>query len=128
MECSDRDVVVEAEDRRRSVTEREQLVGSDDPVRDPPVGVDDELGVEQDARRSERGAEPVQPLLGRIPARSAGDRADAPVSEREQVLGRLLGTGGVHRSDARDPVRRLLARIDDDEGIARAPQQLQLFE
>ena len=90
------------------------------PLRRAPVGVDDELGVEQDARAGERGAEADQALLRRIPARLPGDRADAPVPELEQVLGRLLRAGRVHRGDACDPLGRRLARVDDDEREALA--------
>ena len=57
----------------------------------------------------------MQALLGRVPAGGAGDGADAAMAEREQMLGRLLRAGGVHGGDARDAVRRRLARVDDDE-------------
>ncbi len=53
-------------------------------------------------RAGERRAKADQPLLGRIPARGAGDRADPAVAELEQVLGRLLCARRVHRRDARD--------------------------
>ena len=99
---ADRDVVVEAEDRRRRIGQRRAAArAASFALRDPPVGVDDQLRVEQDARAGERGAEAEQPLLGRVPAGRAGDRADAAVAELEQVLGRLLRTGRVHRGDAR---------------------------
>ena len=94
---------------------------------DPPVGVDDELGVEQDPGARERGAEAVEPLLGRVPAGRAGDRADPPVAELEQVLGRLLRARRVHRRDAGDTVGRRLARIDDDEGESLPLQRQQLL-
>ena len=48
------------------------------------------------------------------------------MSEREQVLCRLLRSRGVHRRDARDALRRLLPRIDDDEGKAVALEGEQL--
>ena len=123
---ADRDVVVEAEDRGRRVGQRQQLLGRLGAARHPPVGVGDELGVEQHPRGRERGAEADQPLLGRIPAGRAGDRADPAVAEAEQMLGRLLRSGGVHRRDARDAVGRRLARVDDHEREALPLQHEQL--
>ena len=80
---ADRDVVVEPEDRRRRIGQREQLARPPRcRPRNAPVGVDDQLRVEQDARAASAARKPMQALLGRVPARGAGDRADAPVAER----------------------------------------------
>ena len=115
VQCADRHVVVEPEDRRRRIGERQQLLGRLHAPRRAPVGVGDQVGVEQDARCGKRRTEAVQPFLGCVPAGSTGDRPDPPVAEREEMLGGELRAGRVHGGDARDPVGRCLSRIDDDE-------------
>ena len=93
---------------------------------DLPVGVPDQLRVGEDARARERRSEPDQPLLGGVPPFGAGERGDPAVSELEQMLRRLLRSGGVHRRDARDPVGRRLHRVDDDERVVTRLQLAQL--
>ena len=46
--------------------------------RNPPIGVHDQLRVEQDAGTGERRAKSREPFLGRVPAGRARDHADLP--------------------------------------------------
>src|SRR3954451_2102884 len=119
---ADRNVVVEPEDRGRRLLQREQLVGGERAAGDAPIRVDDEFRVEQDPRGCERGAKAEEALLGRIPAGRAGDRADTPMAELEQMLGRLLRAGRVHRRGAGDSVGRLLPRVYAYERKAAPPK------
>ena len=59
-------------------------------------------------------------------SRGPGDRADAPVPELEQVLGRRASARRVRRRDDRDPLVERDAGIDDDEREALVLQRLQL--
>jgi len=56
----------------------------------------------------------------------AGDRTDAAMSEREQVLGRGARARRVGRRDGGNALVHRHARVDDDEGIALAAQHLEL--
>ena len=51
--------------------------------------------------------------------------ADAPVAERDQVVDGFLRAGDVCGGDRRDPGGQLLARVDDDEGVALLVQREQ---
>ena len=89
-------------------------------------GLEHDRGVGQDAGGGQRALVAVQPLAaGEVYARP-GDRADAPVAEREQVLGRGARAGGVGGGDGRDALVERHARVDDDERVALAAQHLEL--
>ncbi len=55
-----------------------------------------------------------------------GDRADPPVPERQQVLGRGARTRGVRGRDGRNALVERDAGIDDHERVALATQDLEL--
>ena len=122
----DRDVVVEGEDGRGRIGRVEQARGGLGAAFDVERGLEHHRGVRQHAGRGQRALVAVQALAaGEVRARP-GDRADAPVAEREQVLGRGPSARGVGGGDGRDALVERHARVDDHERVALAAQHLEL--
>ena len=123
---SDRNVVVEREDRGRWIGQVEHPRGRS--LRDRAVAevrLGNERGIGHHAGRRQCALVAAQALCARDPLERAGDHSDAPVSQSEQVLGRRTGAGGMRGGDDGDPLVERYAWVDDDDREL-ALQRLQL--
>ncbi len=93
---------------------------------DLEVRLDLDLGVGHDPRPGEGGVVAAETVVRRDPAARAGDRRDAPVAEREEMLHRLAGARRVRGRHRRDAVVEAEAGVDDDEVVARVEQAREL--
>ena len=81
-----------------------------------------ERRVGPDPGRGQRRAVTARPVLGCDESRNSLDEADPPVTEPEQVLGRLDRAGHVRRGDEREVAVERVALVRDDEREARCLQ------
>ena len=110
----DRRDVVRREDRGRRGSRSEQLARRLARGLRPEPADADEARVERDARRVERPPVALLAQPGRLEVGPAGEEADAPVAEPDQVLGRRDGAVQVVRVDGRQGGRAHVVVDGDD--------------
>ncbi len=82
--------------------------------------------VGHEPRRRERGVVAAPAVFGRLHAARAGDRGDARVPDRQQVLHRLVGARGMGGGDGGDALVQRHHRVDHDEAVAVVQQRREL--
>jgi hypothetical protein len=122
----DRDLVVEADHRRRPRAQVEQLPAGQRAGLGGGLARPHQVRVAQHPGLGQRGQVTADPVVASAPVRRPGDHPDPAVAELDQVPGDRPGTGEVGGRDRHQPARHLGPRVHHHQRVAPADERLQV--